>query len=91
MRAAFAARLDLALKITGIVAALAGGVAFFARAATVVAYAQSSAARIDSLQTRVVKLETGNAALSYMACVSFAESHEPETVPSYCDQYTRAK
>lgn len=75
MTARLSARLSMALKIIGIATAVGG---------PAVAYAQA-------LTARVVKLETGTAAVSYMTCVSFSETHPPEQVPTYCDAFTRPK
>lgn len=84
-------RIDSLLKIAALVAAIWTGVRFISSASATVLLAQSSALRVDSLATRVVKLEAGNEAVSYMACVSFAETHPAAQVPAYCDQFTRPK
>ena len=79
----------LVLKVAALVAVVWGGVQFIASASATVALAQSSAKRVDMLNARVDSLENGNAAVSYMTCVTFSESHPAPQVPTYCDKYTR--
>lgn len=81
----------LVLKVAALVAVIWGGVQFIASASATVALAQSSARRIDALTMRVDSLSVGNAAVSYMTCVTFAETHPASQVPTYCDQWTREK
>jgi hypothetical protein len=81
----------LTLKVFALVAAIWAGVRFVSSASANVLLAQSSAGRIDALTSRVARVEEQIGAVSYMTCVSFAETHPANQVPTYCDSYTRPK
>jgi hypothetical protein len=88
--AARAEQLKLVMTGVGLVTALWGGLKFPSKAGAFVASAQAQGAQIAVLQARVTEHDKAVFALSYMTCVTFAETHPPAQVPTYCVNYTRA-